>query len=729
MRNVLISLIVLALAAAVVRAADVVSIEKQEPNTWVKRSPLTGGPPSPRLGYESSWGYDQRFGKMIRWGGHDPGGGGPQLSETWTFDLNTCKWDFLTPNNNPPGNCCCRESAMDPNTNVFYRFSHPAFGHGWMWDRARYLREDSVWTFDLASNRWTNMRPGKEPHLNVGKPVFYDPNHGIFWVYDTRLRAYDPYTNTWHVVNESTKVIGSDKGIGKRTYAGMALDPERNKIVLYGDHYQQDTRTLVYDIAKDEWIDMKPEGGPTAARATPTMVYDSVNKIMLCVMQSPEQPGVKEQEGVISRKMETWTYDLGSNKWTKMNPPGEPDNGGNRDKLLAFLPDKNIFAFEARTSKEQQIWTYRYKAAPPVAANVTHVTALKAETLADGKVKVSWEPVKGVKYYSIDGGTGPTPWQVRWTGGLTKPLSETSYVDSRPKTGEVWYYRVVPTKTEGVVPPTSDAPAVRTQPRLVINSRVDVLAKDKVVYSWDKSADADVVGYVVERAAVRPVSAAQKVATTQQYSSDVPMTAMAEKAFIGEWHRLTDKPIAATELVDNVDLTKPGDLGKPIWSALFAAKKKGDPATRPEDDKGFNMSKPGCPLTIYAYRVRAVNRLGVEGGPSPYQLTIPNEVENLFTKEDGKDAQIRWQPSPHAGVRGYLIYRVNGQYSTTNLLTPEPIKETTFTDKTADGKGRRYYVVAVDALGQQGIPTHGAWAFRGWGQIYTQFYAKDGWHQ
>ncbi|MDD4892046.1 MAG: hypothetical protein PHU85_19160, partial [Phycisphaerae bacterium] len=183
-----------------------VAIEKQEPNTWVKRSPLPGGPPSPRLGYEASFGYDSRVGKLLRWGGHDPGGGGPQLSETWAFDLRAGTWELTMPNNNPPGNCCCRENASDPTTNKWYRFSHPSFGHGWMWDRSRYLREDSVWVFDLAENKWTNMRPGKEPKLNVGKPAFYDPNHQIIWVYDTRLRAYDPYTNLWHIVNESTKV-------------------------------------------------------------------------------------------------------------------------------------------------------------------------------------------------------------------------------------------------------------------------------------------------------------------------------------------------------------------------------------------------------------------------------------------------------------------------------------------------------------------------------------------
>ena len=67
-------------------AAGAPAIAEQAPNTWVKRSPLPGGPGSPRLGYEASWDYDPVMKKMIRWGGLVPGGGGPQLTETWTYD-------------------------------------------------------------------------------------------------------------------------------------------------------------------------------------------------------------------------------------------------------------------------------------------------------------------------------------------------------------------------------------------------------------------------------------------------------------------------------------------------------------------------------------------------------------------------------------------------------------------------------------------------------------------
>ena len=42
---------------------------RQEPNTWVKRSPVRDGPASPGMGYETSLGYDPAARPVIRWGG------------------------------------------------------------------------------------------------------------------------------------------------------------------------------------------------------------------------------------------------------------------------------------------------------------------------------------------------------------------------------------------------------------------------------------------------------------------------------------------------------------------------------------------------------------------------------------------------------------------------------------------------------------------------------------
>src|SRR4051794_13113909 len=92
------------------RRADIA----QEPNTWVKRSPLPGGPPSPGLAYEASLVYDPRSGLVLRWAGHNQGGGGEQGNELWTFDPDTARWALKEPNTAPPGVCCAQQNVYDP---------------------------------------------------------------------------------------------------------------------------------------------------------------------------------------------------------------------------------------------------------------------------------------------------------------------------------------------------------------------------------------------------------------------------------------------------------------------------------------------------------------------------------------------------------------------------------------------------------------------------------------
>lgn len=75
--------VILALFPVLALAADHPNVIDQEPNTWVKRNPLPGGPTSPGLGYEAALAYDPLAHRVIRYGGHNQGGGGEQNAENW----------------------------------------------------------------------------------------------------------------------------------------------------------------------------------------------------------------------------------------------------------------------------------------------------------------------------------------------------------------------------------------------------------------------------------------------------------------------------------------------------------------------------------------------------------------------------------------------------------------------------------------------------------------------
>jgi hypothetical protein len=156
--------------------------------------------------------------------------------------------------------------------------------------------------------------------------------------------------------------------------------------------------------------------------------------------------------------------------------------------------------------------------------------------------------------------------------------------------------------------------------------------------------------------------------------------------------KLNEAPLKKIAFTDAVDLSKAGP-----------------------ESKGYRYA-------VHAYIVRAVNRLGTESGPSPYALTIPSAPGNVQLREKGKTAKLRWDANPEKGVVGYHVYRLKGRWSPVRV-TREPVKGTTFRDE-AGGGTTRYWVVAVDGLGQEGEPSSPVW----YNRSYKGFFTGQ-WHQ
>lgn len=140
------------------------------------------------------------------------------------------------------------------------------------------------------------------------------------------------------------------------------------------------------------------------------------------------------------------------------------------------------------------------------------------------------------------------------------------------------------------------------------------------------------------------------------------------------------------------------------------------------------MGKP-YRFAVFAYRVRAVNAQGEESGASAAEFTIPSPPQWLFAKEEGATCHLKWAANPEKSLRGYRIYRMTGRYDKDPIrrLSSQPIAATTFHDPAAGSSTSRYYVVAVDALEQEGFPTSPVWCNREWKQFYAPFISE--WHQ
>jgi hypothetical protein len=294
-------------------------------------------------------------------------------------------------------------------------------------------------------------------------------------------------------------------------------------------------------------------------------------------------------------------------------------------------------------------------------------------------------------------------------------VEATSFRDTGLTPSTAYSYQV---RLAGGREPAAASLIVRTQPPVVLDAMASVLDAKNIELRWPKSAAADVVGYHVERANVGVESAHQVAAIESRYRP-VPDTAVGAIQWIGHFLRLTQKPVAETRFVDTaVDLT----------SCPHTRDKSSVAFRRRSRETNVPPGKP-YPLAVYAYRLIAVNRLGVESGPSPLVFTYPAAVQHVFAKEeDNGRTRVRWAPSQQR-TAGYVVCRYDGRWDkdTISRLTPQPIQATEFLDERAGSNTRRYEVVAVDVLGQEGEPSQPVWGRREWRKYYAPYVGE--WHQ
>jgi hypothetical protein len=308
-----------------------------------------------------------------------------------------------------------------------------------------------------------------------------------------------------------------------------------------------------------------------------------------------------------------------------------------------------------------------------------------AENAAEIRWQASASP--GVKAYHIYRAQADEAWKA----DLVKigEATATSYVDKDIERGKNYFYAV---KAAGTARSSPLSLRARTQPRVLGAPLVSVLAKDKVSVKWTKHPASDIVGYNLYRG-VANVATVTKGAPKAWKDND-PEYATPQVVKINDLtriERLNDKPLTETSFADGIDLSV-----KPL-----------------NDDYAFG---------VFGYIVRAVNRLGVESGPSPYALTLPSEPLNVLCREQGQTAELKWDASREERIAGYHVYRLKGTWEI-ERVTKEPLRETTYRDEAGSGIGR-YWIVAIDALGQEGQPSSPAWFNRS----FKGFYEGD-WHQ
>lgn len=710
-----ISSVLLVIAAAGSARAQT-AFEGQEPGTWLKLSPLDSTPPSPRLGYEGACAWDSWRRVLIRYGGHNQGGGGEQGSEVWTFDPLTAEWTLHEPNTSPPGICCGQQNVFDPVHGRYLRF--PAFSgsHGWQWFREIYLNDSTLWSYDLATNTWRNLRPLPAPRVRPLRCASWDAEHQVVVLFGGEgsregTQVYDPSTNTWTDMDPPVEPA-------PRSGGNMAYDARHRVHVLFGAQFTNDPHTWTYDLRKNEWRDRKPDGLPPTDRNDAVLTYDASGGVVLAIVKVTEGEGDEA-----TSRLETWSYDVGANRWRQLRPPRGPDVSGNRARQLEFAPELGVALLENRTHpeegpREQQIWAFRHGAPKERARPPLPPTDLGLRT-APGSATLTWTPSAstGVTHHVIYRGSGERPWEAEFREIATLPRSIGHFHDAGLTPGQAYIYFLRAMDGEGRQGEASVK--MRARPAVVEDIVVSVLSARRVELDWSPPAGEPPRGYLIERAAV-------EVYTEDQLQRLKKRTPPLESPSVGAFRKvsafetITPATVRAPPFVDVAIDLEALDATRPVGEAVFDRRLHAE-----------HVDEEGRPyrFAVYAYRVRAVNLLGVAGGPSPAVLTIPSAPQYVFSREDGERCHLKWAPNPERGIAGYRVYRMDGRYNSAPIrrLSAEPLAAWTYTDPAAGTRTRRYYVVAIDALGQEGCPSAPVWSQREWRRFYEPFVGE--WHQ
>ena len=452
--------------------------------------------------------------------------------------------------------------------------------------------------------------------------------------------------------NEWSTMSPGGAGPGNLGNAGAQFDPRTGRLIVVAAR-----STWAYDPVADQWADLKPEGGNGPTRSP--MVYDSANDVMLAF-----QPN--DDEG-----LRVWVHHLRENRWEQLPATYPAPHYHQLD--VAYDSRNNVAVVSGgwQTGRSGEVtiretWTYRYKPPQPQ-QGLTRPTALKVTPLAGGKADLAWKPpARGkVTAYRLSRGQGPRAWKVEWQRVAELKPDQLSYSDQGLDPKKLTFYRVAAVDEAGKEGPASFP--VRTAPPAP-RWATAVVTPDGVRLKW-AAVGSDIAGYHVYRAPVHLESP-----WGQRFDPGV---------LDGKFDRVTSQPVKSTDLTD------------------------------PEAKVEGPASELSWPDT-FAYLVRAVNAWGLEGGPSPATLALPDPPGpvRVIPWLDGRRL-VLWSPCRAQGVRGYHVMRMddwNRRY--VFRWHASPLVGVGFYDgldfPTADR--RRYYVSGVDAYGAVGIPSSGAWS-------------------
>jgi len=609
------------------------------------------------LTYETTMCYDSHRERVIMWGSHGRRYDSPQTGQTWFFDLETNVWKRLSGSTQwPNGSCCNRQILFDTANKlaVLAKSGRGAAsgGHGWLNGLRGNLSFSIPWVLDVMTDEWYPMRPVK--HFgNLGMVGgSFDPRTGLNFWWRGELVAYDAYANQW--LSPSPSGARPERDVN----SSAVFDPLTGRLIAVGN-----SSTWAYDPAANRWEDLAPEGevAPTGA----PMVYDSVNDVMLALKQLGQEA------------MQVWVYHPLENRWEKLPAVQPAPRYGTmfdavydpRHNLVVISGNESMSWSGALTSRET--WTYRYRPAEGKSKLTVNPLplGLKVVTTKDGSAHLSWSLASTEDFsgFLIRRKSAENPLNGDWKTIAEVPADQRDYLDSEVPGKQLFFYSVAAQTSD----PDSSLPSATGRTAIPALRWVSAVFTDRGVHvKWQPSEAEDKIGYHVYRA---------------QADLRWPWHDVFDPAQqLGELEQITVDPLSSVEFFDT--------------------------AARIE----LSPSELEWPQT-FAYLVRVVNSWGVESGPSPVAVALPDAPGpvRVIPWLDGRRLILWSEPKTGEDLRGYHVMRMDDWHRDYVFRwQAAPVVGTAFYDQEELPRAdrRRYYVSGVDLYGAIGVPSSGAWS-------------------
>ena len=563
--------------------------------------------------------------------------------------------------------------------------------------------------------------------------------------------------NTW-VLRKWPVDLDDDRGITTTYEAGHAFDTKRNRVVKWGSHGKrcdcpQLGETWIFDMASNRWAPSRAPVEPFGTCGTWGIIYDPANDAVVSTHGEGGNHGWQWWRGLTLRQAYPWVYSPRRDRWTPMQiviPGKGPGLRGyspisyhpGQQKVLLWAGQMGHFEGDDRA----RMWTYDTHR-----NEWTHLP-LPTSAFPPGRVHQAMCFMPNINRMMLVGGSwGGNPkntwlydlnineWKNTRARGDIPDFQRPARFD--PVTGRalhfasndhsgshVWGFD--PNKNEWTkLPPPKGMSPHHDEVDVVYDPKHNVFVMNGGHLGWktDLLTVSEVWTYKhrhpIEGLSIDDKNAPGKVKhDTPSIPEGVVVSVLPDRTVDIRWE--TGKKVAGNKTTGYHVEAAPLEVGRihpnHIWQSMGQFKrltKKALSASKGRflDKRPLSTSTEG--MSNHESRIYQVTALGEGGksGPSAQVFTLTSSVPRVRAVEQPTGAtKISWTPSPEKNLQGYRVYRMDSAtLASPILLTPTPVRDTEFTDwpDTPRAERRRYYVVAVDALGQEGLPSTGAWAF------------------